>query len=98
MLGLVGAVPKDDFPLLSSTVTLEGDMLIIGENRIAVNRGTPAMIAAAVTTLELLERPAPHCYLVGDVGSGGGCKDLYRHLSAHLPGSSFDTLAPLFSA
>jgi len=93
MLGLVGAVPKDDFPLLSSTVTLEGDMLIIGENRIAVNRGTPAMIAAAVTTLELLERPAPHCYLVGDVGSGGGCKDLYRHLSAHLPGSSFDTLA-----
>lgn len=93
MLGLVGAVPKDGFPLLSSTVALDRNMLVLGEHRISVNRGTPAMIAAAATTLKLLGKPAPHCYLIGDIGSGKGCKDLYRHLEDHLPDSSFDTLA-----
>lgn len=93
MLGLVGTVAEDNFPLVSGAVLLKEDRLIVGDKQITVNRGTPAMIAAAATTLELLGKPAPHCYLIGDIGSGEGCKELYNHLAAHLPGSSFDALA-----
>lgn len=93
MFGIVGTVPENNFPLISDTVVLEEDQIIFGDKRIAVNRGTPAMIAAAVKTLEHINKPNPFCYLVGDIGDGEGCKRLYRYLIDHLPGSSLETLA-----
>ena len=92
MFGLVGTIPATDFPLVSGPVRLEEDRIILGNERIPVNRGTPAMIAAAVKTLQYFDRPEPFCYLVGDIGAGAGCKDLYRHLIAHLADFSFKTL------
>lgn len=93
MFGLVGTIPEERFPLISGEVILEGDRIAVGKKSVAVNRGTPAMIAAAAETLRQLNRPQPCCYLVGDIGDGKGCALLYRHLAAHLPESSFRTLA-----
>ena len=93
MFGIVGTVPENDFPLISETVVLEDDQIIFGNERVAVNRGTPAMIAAAVKTLEHMKGPNPFCYLVGDIGDGEGSKRLYRYLVDDLPGSSIKTLA-----
>ncbi len=92
MLGLVGTIPENSFPLVSGTVILEKNRLIVGEKRIAVNRGTPAMIAAAVQTLNYLNQPSPICYLVGDIGSGNGSRELYKYLADYLPESTFKTL------
>ncbi len=93
MFGLVGTIPEEGFPLVSGMVILKENRLIVGERRIAVNRGTPAMIAAAVETLNYMNKPGPFCYLVGDIGSGSGSRDLYKYLADHLPESSFKTLA-----
>ncbi|HHU75830.1 MAG TPA: sugar kinase [Firmicutes bacterium] len=93
MFALVGTVPEDKFPLASGTVVLEGEEIIVANKRIAVNRGTPAMIAAAAVTMHYLGKPAPYCFLVGDIGDGVGCKLLYKHLEEYLPSSTLATLA-----
>lgn len=92
MLGLVGTIPDEQIPLVSGTVSLEEDQLILGNERIAVKRGTPAMIAAAVKTLEYLQGAGPFCYLVGDIGNGRGCKRLYQHLTSHIADYPLHTL------
>lgn len=93
MFAIVGTVPDKDFPLVCDTVTLDGGEIVFGNRRVAVNRGTPAMIAAAVKALEHMGKPNPFCYLIGDIGDGEGCKHLYRHLINHLPDNPFETLA-----
>lgn len=93
MFGIVGTIPEERFPLISGTVLLEGDQIIIGNKRIAVNRGTPAMIAAAVETLQYMNKPNPFCHLVGDIGNGEGCKRLYKHLASHISDFPLKTLA-----
>lgn len=93
MLAIVGTVPADNFPLLCDRAVLEADRIIIGSEQIAVNRGTPAMIAAAAATLRYLGKPNPFCYLTGDIGDGAGCKALYKYLAEQLPDSAFKTLA-----
>lgn len=92
MLGLVGTIPEENFPLVSGTVLLEEDSIIIGNKRVNVNRGTPAMIAAAVETLKYMNKPDPFCYLVGDIGNGKGCKSLYKYLETNITDTSFKTL------
>lgn len=92
MLGLIGTIAEDDFPLCCGEVVLEGDQIRMGKREIAVNRGTPAMIAAALQTLKQMRGTAPFCYLVGDIGSGKGCKQLYEYLEAHIADIPFETL------
>lgn len=92
MLGIVGTVAEENFPLTSGTVMLEDEHIIIGDERIAVNRGTPALVAAAVETLKYMEKPNPFCYLVGDTGSGDGSRSLYKYLAEHLKPTSFHTI------
>ena len=92
MLGVVGTIPEEHFPLISGTVLLEEDSIIIGNERINVNRGTPAMIAAAVETLKYMNKPNPFCYLVGDIGNGNGCKSLYKYLETNISETSYKTL------
>ncbi|NLA26021.1 MAG: sugar kinase, partial [Firmicutes bacterium] len=93
MLGLVGTIPEKHTPLISGTVVFEGDQIILEDERIAVNRGTPAMIAAAAETLKYMDKPNPVSYLVGDIGSGEGCYRLYKHLTDHIADYPFKTLA-----
>lgn len=92
MLGIVGTIPEENFPLISGTVLLEENFIIIGNKRVNVNRGTPAMIAAAVETLKYMDKSDPLCYLVGDIGNGKGCKSLYKYLETNITDTSFQTL------
>ena len=57
-----------------------------------VNRGTPALLAAAVQITRTLNQPPPFAYLSGDTGLGNGSRNLYEYLSRHLPQSEFTTL------
>lgn len=93
MFGIVGTIPEESFPVTCGPVKLAGDQILIGKEKIAVKRGTPAMIAAASVTLSCLGKLAPYCYLVGDIGDGVGCKRLYRHLIDYIPNAPFKTLA-----
>jgi len=81
MLALVGTVPDEDFPLVIGRVALEGDAISIDGSRAPVNRGTPALVAAACKTNEVLGQPPPLVVLVGDIGLGDGSRRLYAHLS-----------------
>ena len=92
MLGIVGTVADERFPLTSGTVILEEDQIIIGDESIAVNRGTPALIAAAVETLRYMKKPNPACYLVGDTGSGEGSRRLYKYLAEHFKSASLQAI------
>ena len=93
MLAVVGTVPEEDFPLVSGEVCLEQDRIRIAERTVPVNRGTPALLAAAVKASQVLGRSLPHGYLVGDIGLGGGSRRLYEHLAENLPGCTYSVLA-----
>jgi hypothetical protein len=92
MLCVAGTVPVADFPLVEGEVRLHGDQLRIGMSTIAVNRGTPALLAAAVKAAEVQGRPMPFAYLVGDTGTGKGSRHLYAHLVDVLPRTVFQTI------
>lgn len=92
MLAVVGTIPDRDFPLLAAEVRLEGLRIFADGRPCAVNRGTPALIAAAVTTAQVLGQPPPFAYLVGDIGLGDGSRRLYEHLAGHLASSQFQVI------
>ena len=92
MLAVVGTIPKEDFPLTAGEVCLDTDSIRLGDRRALVNRGTPALLAAAIRTGEVLGLPLPYAYLVGDIGLGHGSRRLYEHLVKGLPDSGFRVL------
>ena len=92
MIGVVGTVPDRNFPLVTGEIRLKGDSITIQEKQIPVNRGTPALLAAAIKTAQVLEQGPPFAYLVGDVGLGQGSRRLYEYLSAHLGKCDVTTL------
>jgi hypothetical protein len=92
MLCIAGTIPEDSFPLVEGEVKLSGEHLRIGSSSVAVNRGTAALLAAAVTAAEVLKQPPPFAYLVGDTGTGKGSGRLYRHMTDVLPHMSFQTI------
>jgi NAD(P)H-hydrate repair Nnr-like enzyme with NAD(P)H-hydrate dehydratase domain len=92
MLCIAGSVPADDFPLVEGDIALSGDRLQIGTLFVDVNRGTPALLAAAAKTAQALGRPLPFVYLAGDTGSGKGSHRLYAHMTGHLSETSFQTI------
>ena len=85
MLGVVGTVPDPHFPLVHGPVRLIGAELEIAGRRVAVNRGTPALLAAALKTAESRGGPEIHAFLVGDIGKGDGSRRLYQFLARRLP-------------
>ena len=66
--------------------------MVLGKKCIAINRGTPAMIAAAAVTLEYKGLPQPVAYLVGDIGDGDGSRRLYDYLTGHIGDVPLSTL------
>jgi len=93
MFAVIGTVPDQDFPLFSGDVTLEEDTVCIQGMRVSVNRGTPALLASATKTCEVLDQPGPFGYLVGDIGLGDGSRRLYEHLSRILGKCNYNTIA-----
>jgi hypothetical protein len=92
MLAIIGTFPRKDFPLVFGKITMKDDRICIEDERIPVNRGTPALMAAAIRAAEALGQPDPFGYLVGDIGLGKGSRRLYDHLERHLPRTNFSTL------
>lgn len=92
MLAIVGTVPDPDFPLVEGEVGLQDGELVVDGRRVEVNRGTPALAAAAIKACEVLGAPAPFVYLVGDIGMGQGSRGLYEYLANVLRGTSFRSL------
>lgn len=93
MLAVVGTVPEPDFPLLTGKVTLEDEHISVHGKKVSVNRGTPALLAAAVKVTELLGQENPFCFLIGDIGRGDGSKKLYEYLADHIGHTRFHTIA-----
>lgn len=92
MLAVVGTIPNQEFPLLEGQVRLEDDLLVLQGRGIPINRGTPALIAAAVVAGSILGNDLPYTYLVGDIGTGKGSRRLYEHLVKHLPKKTFEVM------
>lgn len=92
MLGVVGTVPYRDFPIVEGIVSVDGDRVAVGGLDVPVNRGTPALLAAAVAAAGVLGRGEVWAFLVGDVGTGAGSRSLYAYLEEHLPSRSLEAL------
>lgn len=92
MLAVVGTIPEKDFRLVSGKVILETNAIRVNERRIPVNRGTAALLAAAIKTCEVLDLPLPHGYLVGDIGLGDGSRRLYKYLAEDIPRNGFPVI------
>uniref|UniRef100_A0A7V4N434 Sugar kinase n=1 Tax=Thermodesulfobacterium geofontis TaxID=1295609 RepID=A0A7V4N434_9BACT len=92
MLGIIGTIPDESSPLIYGTPILEKDFLIINSWQIPIKRGTSALIASAIKVLEVLSKPNPFAFLVGDTGKGKGSKKLYEFLSENLHKHNFKVL------
>jgi hypothetical protein len=92
MLAVIGTVPEKDFPLVHGRVILSNNRLMIADQKISVNRGTPALLAAAVKTSETVKGPEVYAFLIGDIGTGTGSRHLYQFLTEKLQNFSFQTL------
>lgn len=92
MFAVVGTVPDPAFPLLSGKMASYDGHLSLQGRRISVQRGTPALLAAAIKTTETLAKEAPVGYLVGDIGSGEGSQKLYQYLVKELQQAPIHTL------
>ena len=84
MLAVVGTVPDQKFPLTAGRVSLKNDKISIKEKKYPVNRGTPALIAAAIQVGEKLGNTELYGFLAGDIGLGNGSRKLYEYLTNHL--------------
>lgn len=85
MLGIVGTVPDADLGLLHGPARLEGGRVTVAGRELDVQRGTPALLAAALQVAAHLGRPEIHASLAGDTGRGDGSRHLYDWLCRHLP-------------
>ncbi|MBW2617847.1 MAG: sugar kinase [Deltaproteobacteria bacterium] len=92
MLALVGTIPQEDFPLTFGQVSLRGESIFIGGRQIPVNRGTAALIAAAIKAGQVIGLDRPTGFLAGDIGLGQGSRRLYEHLAENLSRLSFQVL------
>jgi len=92
MLGVVGTVPDSGFPLVHGKVRLVDGHITIEDRSIAVDRCTPALLAAALKAAECIGGPEIHAFLVGDIGKGDGSRRLYRFLERHLSEFDFEVL------
>jgi hypothetical protein len=92
MHAIVGTVPIKNFPLSAGEVNLEGNEICIQGNRVIVNRGTPALLAAAIKAGEFLGLQPLYGYLVGDIGLGDGSRRLYEYLTRYMGEYGFETI------
>ncbi len=92
MLAVIGTVPNPEFPLVTGEVALKNGDLRIQGKEIPVKRGTPALLASAIKTIETLGHKAPFGYLIGDTGRGDGSQKLYHYLTNDLKEKHFQAI------
>ena len=93
MLAIVGTVPDREFPMVLGEAVLDGDHVTVQGHRIPVNRGTPALIAAAIKTAQMNGSGKVFAWLAGDIGPGDGSRRLYKELSENIMLHDFDVIA-----
>ncbi|WP_051327837.1 NAD(P)H-hydrate dehydratase [Desulfatirhabdium butyrativorans] len=95
---IVGTVPQEDFPLVHGEARLDGDQLVIGNHRIPVVRGTPALIAAVILARSMTGTQTVDVLLAGDTGKGQGSALIYRYFErmdrSRYSGITFHYLQP----
>ncbi|MEE4311413.1 MAG: sugar kinase, partial [candidate division KSB1 bacterium] len=64
MLAAIGTVPEKDFPLIHGRAMISNNQLVIKGQKISINRGTPALLAAAVKTSEVINGPDVYAFLI----------------------------------
>ncbi len=96
---IAGTVPDADFPLVSGYVSFlscDGFLSVDGR-RVDVNRGTPALLAAAASASEFLGLDPVYAVIAGDIGRGEGSRSVYRNLCSFfenkMPGREIDSIA-----
>ena len=89
MFAIVGTVPNDTFQLVCGPVTFSGQNLIVDNQTVDINRGTPALLATAAQVCNFFDTPQPVAYLIGDIGTGKGSRKLYAYLEDTLPSSHY---------
>lgn len=92
MLAIVGTVPDGDVPVLVGPAQLEGHHISVAGRHFQVNRGTPALLAAAIVTSKILGLPSPVAYLAGDIGLGNGSRRLYDFLTENIAKENHDVM------
>jgi hypothetical protein len=92
MLAIVGTIPEQNAPIVQGRLSLESSLLRINGTSLEVNRGTSALMAAAVETAAMIGAQAPYGFLVGDIGHGKGSRDLYEYLTGHVGEYDLDTV------
>jgi len=92
MLAIIGTVPYEDRPLAAGRAEFNGRGLNLGGGNIDIDRGTPALLAAACAASNVLGLKPPYAFLAGDIGLGSGSAIIYEHLIKNLPGSEFSVL------
>ncbi|HRY12636.1 MAG TPA: NAD(P)H-hydrate dehydratase [Syntrophomonadaceae bacterium] len=80
MLIIAGIVPVAEIPLITGSVQMKDDSIVVDGHRIPWSQGTAAMIAAALATTDYLGLEAPRAILAGDTGAGRGSRTLYKYL------------------
>ena len=89
MFAVVGTVPRQGAPFLSGEVKLIDEHILVQGSKIKINRGTPALLAAAVQTGDYMGLTAPHTYLAGDIGLGNGSLTVYENFIARIGRSDY---------
>jgi NAD(P)H-hydrate repair Nnr-like enzyme with NAD(P)H-hydrate dehydratase domain len=92
MLAVVGTIPEKDFPLVTGEIARKGNELLLGERRIPVRRGTPALLAAAIGAGRTLGKGRIFGFLAGDIGLGDGSRRLHEYLGKHLGKADFSAI------
>ncbi len=92
MFAVVGTVPDPDFPLSCGPARLAGRQLQVAGRWVAINRGTPALLATACRVCDFRDAPPPRAFLIGDIGTGAGSRKLYAHLEKTLPQETYTGL------
>jgi len=93
MFAIVGTVPDPNIPVLMGEATMEFQQVAVAGRRFPINRGTPALLAAAIQVCRVLGEPLPVAFLVGDIGLGDGSRRLYRFLTEKIGLTTFDVIA-----
>jgi NAD(P)H-hydrate repair Nnr-like enzyme with NAD(P)H-hydrate dehydratase domain len=80
MMLIAGTVPVKDMPLTFGTAGMEGDSIVVEGRRVPCTQGTGAMVSAALATTNYLKLEPPYVLLAGDIGQGGGSREIYDYL------------------
>jgi NAD(P)H-hydrate repair Nnr-like enzyme with NAD(P)H-hydrate dehydratase domain len=92
MLTIAGTVPDPDAGLMIGRVDLVNGMIRMDGKSVPVNRGTPALLGAAIQTLNVFGKTDIQGFLAGDTGLGTGSRRLYQYLVNEAALSDISTI------